>query len=184
MRSSLEPLQKLTHLRVIFHCNIYYPSSQPQPIESSVFTHALCNSDIDLKGCATSLVPLLPALRYVFLTTSATFGSNRKVMERWQVDGAWRVAEPSGDDTGEMPDHDGKRLLVNLADTVAATVIMEEELVLLTSTGSTHLNVVRSRPVLKLPVRLMLPVLFPTASLTLTMLVSPALSVSPVTART
>ena len=133
MRSSLESLHKLTHLRVIFHCNIYYPSSQPQPMESSVFTHALCNSGIDLKGCAASLVHLLPALRYVFLTTSATFGSNRKVMERWQVDGAWRIAEPSSDDTSEMQDHDRKRLLVDLEDTVAATIIREEELVLSTA---------------------------------------------------
>ncbi|KAM5543491.1 hypothetical protein V8D89_002742 [Ganoderma adspersum] len=130
MRSSLEPLQKLTHLRVIFHCNIYYQSSQP--IKKSDFTHALGNSKTDLEGVAASLVRLLPALQYVFLTTSAAFGNIHKVMERWQVDRAWRVAEPPSDATGEMHD-DRQRLLVDLADTVAATVIVEEELVLSTA---------------------------------------------------
>ncbi|KAI1794294.1 hypothetical protein LXA43DRAFT_1116179 [Ganoderma leucocontextum] len=123
MISSLLPLDKLTHLRVVIHCNVY--DHPPKPNAHSKFMHALSRHSLDFEEPAASLVRLLPFLQYVFLTTSAWIGDYSHNTERRHVDYAWRVAEP---DTYQMQNR--KPMLVDLADEV---VIRKGELVLSSS---------------------------------------------------
>ena len=124
MTPSLEPLQNLTHLRVVAHCSLCDdPSRTVAPYK---LRDALRHSKV-LEGTAASVVRLLPSLQYVFITTSVWFGRfDRK--RRWHAARAWRVI-PASDDASSQAQN-GQSVLVNLTGDAAERIIRKEELVL------------------------------------------------------
>nr|VWO95344.1 Ubiquitin-conjugating enzyme E2 2 [Ganoderma boninense] len=100
LASTLKPLQRLTHLRIVIHAAVlvYKDAASPYaPPEE--YAHTLRGSTLDFDGTAASLVRLFPSLRCFFLTTCGVLStwddSKRyykwpmKPYERWYVPRAW-----------------------------------------------------------------------------------------------
>ncbi|KAI1787979.1 hypothetical protein LXA43DRAFT_673278 [Ganoderma leucocontextum] len=127
MRSSLQPLHNLTHLRVVFHSSTYHADFSPDT-HGEEYLRAVRGPAFELaEETVASLVCPLPSLEYIFLTTAGYLAHNHgsQVYERWHVARAWRVTEPPTDGM-----KDGRPVLVGLHDEVAETIIRKEELVL------------------------------------------------------
>ena len=111
--SSVRPLHRLTHLRVVVHFRIYGRDED-------------CGRAFDFEGAAAALVAPLPCLRYIFVATNGCVSDwdgdkqSWEERERWHLPHAWRVADPGTSGWG----------LVELHDEVAQTIIRKEELVL------------------------------------------------------
>ena len=140
--SSLRPLHKLTHLRIVFHSESPEDtdkdtdadggtSAPPAPVED--LARALHPSSFNFEGIATTVVQALPSLQALFLTTCGYFArcvqvgdgaatSRMPTSKRWNVSRAWRVAEPSAA-------VDGEPILEELQDEAAEAIIEREELV-------------------------------------------------------
>ena len=126
MRASLELLQKLSHLRVVIHCNFF--DDAPELV--TLVALRQCEA-VDLEGFASSLVRMLPSLRFFFFTMSAWFGNTIDVKDRWHVVRAWHAVDSPANDTGAGRwMQDGRLTLVDLTDKDAAAIIEKEELVL------------------------------------------------------
>ncbi|PIL23245.1 hypothetical protein GSI_14555 [Ganoderma sinense ZZ0214-1] len=135
--STLRPLHKLTHLRIVFHAAVFVYSDAASPFAPpEEYALTLRGSTFDFDGTAASLVRPFPSLEYIFLTTCGVLStwddSNRHVRpmkpyERWHVPRAWRVAKP---DTLGRTLQNEERVLVALHDEVAETVIRQEDLTL------------------------------------------------------
>ncbi|KAI1787986.1 hypothetical protein LXA43DRAFT_673367 [Ganoderma leucocontextum] len=99
MRSSLQPLHNLTHLRVVFHCSIYHADFSPDA-HGEEYLRAVRGPAFELaEETVASLVCPLPSLEYIFLTTAGYLAHyhGSQVYERWHVARAWRVTErPTG----------------------------------------------------------------------------------------
>ena len=131
---ALRLLHRLTHLRISINSDVRY-SSHSAMIKSDEFMRTAHGSSFDFDGTAASCIPLLPALRCLFLETRGTLRtiteSGRFVQysgkrEDWHTLRGWRVAELR---TGEAGDG-GEPGLVELADDVMEATIRREELVL------------------------------------------------------
>ena len=91
-------------------------------------------STFDFPGTASRLALPLPSLQYLFLTTSGYISERKgssvsdplEVNEQWRGGRAWRIADPTGMESA----HDGERVLVDLHEDVAGTIMRNEELVL------------------------------------------------------
>ena len=126
MRASLELLQKLSHLRVVIHCNFF--DDEPEPVTPSALRQ--CDA-VDLEGFASSLARMLPSLQFFSFTMSAWFGNTVDVKDRWHAVRAWHAVDSPANDTaraGQM--QDGRPTLVDLTDKAAAAIIEKEELML------------------------------------------------------
>ena len=124
MRASLEPLQKLSHLRIVVHCNFF--DDEPELVTPIALRQ--CEA-VDLEGFAASLVRMLPFLRFLSIAMSAWFGNTVDVKDRWHAARAWGVLE-SASDIGARQMQDGRATLLDLTDEVAAKIVQKEELVL------------------------------------------------------
>ncbi|PIL30086.1 hypothetical protein GSI_07772 [Ganoderma sinense ZZ0214-1] len=140
----LRPLHKLTHLRLVVHTNIHHDPSCPIAY-SDAFVRETRPSAFDFAGAAARLAGTLPALRCVFVATSAylavpdpdvearSYYSYWKMVERWYEPRGWRVdrldsghaREGEGDREGE-----GGPVLIELRKDVAEAIMEDEELVL------------------------------------------------------
>ncbi|KAI1786259.1 hypothetical protein LXA43DRAFT_898325 [Ganoderma leucocontextum] len=150
-RSALQVLHELTHLRIVVHSNTFDDSApgHSPAAHSREFVHALSAPTFDHEGSAVALDHSLPALQYVFLTTSgyllidiatddeSTGGASRgsessktREREQWQVAMAWHVAEHGHGDGASGTQGGGELVLVELHDDVAETIIRNEELIL------------------------------------------------------
>ena len=129
MRSSLQPLHRLAHLRVVFCSSVHNGGFSPaSDVRGEEHLRALRGPAFErAEETAASLVRLLPSLRYFFLTATGHVvpRSGSRVLVRWHTARAWRVGEPVVDGTKE-----GRPVLVELHDEVAETIIRKEELVL------------------------------------------------------
>ena len=139
MVTTLRPLHRLTHLRIVLHANVYVYYDTLSPfVPPEEYALALRGSTFDFEGTAASLVPLFPSLQYLFLTTCGVLNTweddsdpcagRWKAYEQWHVPRAWRIqgATPSALDQLE----DGEGVLAALDDEVSASVIRQEDLVL------------------------------------------------------
>ncbi|PIL33359.1 hypothetical protein GSI_04810 [Ganoderma sinense ZZ0214-1] len=128
--SRLQPLHKLTHLRLVVHSNIHHdPSSGRRAYPRS-----------------TSWAPPLPTLRYVFVATSAYLAvrdpdveawSYRfwKMIDRWREPRGWRIDRfDSGSNSRPARERERERergpVPVELREDVAEAIMEDEDLVL------------------------------------------------------
>ena len=134
--SALQPLHKLTHLRIVVHATVWHDGPWTAA-HSEGFIHPIRGSAFDFEGTAAALVRPLPSLQFVALTTNGRLGHWRpehrwKAYEQWNATRAFRVARPSasrpGPDATEIPVQDGEPVLVGLHDEVAETIMRTEEL--------------------------------------------------------
>ncbi|KAM5544155.1 hypothetical protein V8D89_002204 [Ganoderma adspersum] len=137
--SSLEPLHKLTHLRIIIH------SESPEHADSDAFEpftpaeyfqRAIHPSIFDYQGTARALARPLPSLQFLSLTTCGRFFLYEEDRDpitqvlpqpkRWAASRAWSVPKRNAD-AGLQ---NGEPSLVELQDEEAEDIIEREELVL------------------------------------------------------
>lgn len=135
--SALQPLQKLTHLRVVIGTSVYvHELAAPPPFapwEDSEYAHSFRPSRFDSEGTATALARAVPSLRNVFLTVGGFLstlgerggGSYWKPYERWYTHRGWRVGIP-----GRVEAPEGERRVFELHEEVVDTIVRKEELVL------------------------------------------------------
>ncbi|KAI1787784.1 hypothetical protein LXA43DRAFT_1097964 [Ganoderma leucocontextum] len=133
LHSAFQLLHKLTHLRIVVHSNAFDDSAPelPPAAHSQEFVHALCGPAFDHEGSAAALVRSLPALRYVFLTTSGYLPIDIATDD--ESTGGGRGSECSKTRELELERErrqDGEPALVELHDDVAETIIRNEELIL------------------------------------------------------
>ncbi|KAI1782996.1 hypothetical protein LXA43DRAFT_1087216 [Ganoderma leucocontextum] len=133
--TSLQPLHKLTHLRVVIQANVghYNPDRsladdhEPTVARAKEYVCSFRGSAFDFEATAASLVRPLASLQCIFLETHGCLANRDvstegfwKAYERWHVARAWRVGAPGPSEP----------TLVELHDEVAETIIRKEELVL------------------------------------------------------
>ncbi|KAI1786466.1 hypothetical protein LXA43DRAFT_1099167 [Ganoderma leucocontextum] len=134
--SGLQPLHKLTHLRIIIGANIYVHKDAPSPFRprEGRYAHPFRPSMSDFEETATALARILPSLQNLFLTTSGFLSSwaarSTDGGRDWQpyesyINHGWRIAALG---TDGLPD--GERSVVELHEEVTNTIIRKEELVL------------------------------------------------------
>ncbi|PIL28538.1 hypothetical protein GSI_08579 [Ganoderma sinense ZZ0214-1] len=127
--SSLHPLHRLTHLRVVVRADastrsIYWDHDNVKPIiaRARAYVRSFHESVFDFDGTAAALARPLRSLKYVFVETDGSFRpDNCDVDDRvewWHATRGWRVA-------GEY--ESGPRL-VGLHCNVVETIIRKEEL--------------------------------------------------------
>ncbi|KAM5543682.1 hypothetical protein V8D89_002933 [Ganoderma adspersum] len=147
--SALQPLSKLTHLRVVIGASVYVYKEASWPFAPwGEYAHSFRGSAFDWEGTAAALSGAVPSLQNVFLTTGGFLsnweeppaedpdaGGLWKPYERWYITRGWRVANVNANanagsvaDSGRVPG--GERGLVELHEDVAGTIIRNEELVL------------------------------------------------------
>ncbi|PIL29924.1 hypothetical protein GSI_07834 [Ganoderma sinense ZZ0214-1] len=143
--SRLHPLHKLTHLRLVVHSNIHHDPSCPVAY-SDAFVRETRPSAFDFAAAAARLARPLPALRCVFVATSAYVAEPErdpdtdvearspsyrfwKMLDRWYEPRGWRVDQfDSG--SGLAREGEGGPVLVELREDVAEAIMEDEELVL------------------------------------------------------
>ncbi|KAM5533400.1 hypothetical protein V8D89_012950 [Ganoderma adspersum] len=132
--SALQPLQKLTHLRVVIHATLCHGASWAAT-HSQDFIDAIHGSAFDFDGTVAAFARPLPSLQFIALDTSGYVSrldpeqngmGSWKVSERWNVTQAYRVAAQPGAESDAV--QGGEPVLVALHEEVAETVIRKEEL--------------------------------------------------------
>ncbi|KAM5543667.1 hypothetical protein V8D89_002918 [Ganoderma adspersum] len=138
--SGLQPLHKLTHLRVVIGASVYVHKIAPsQFAPAEEYAHSFRGGTFNWEGTAATLSGARPSLQNIFLTTGGFLanweepamedadegGGRWKPYERWYITHGWRVAN-SGSGTGRVPEAG----LVELHEDVVETIIRNEELVL------------------------------------------------------
>ena len=133
--STLQPLDHLTHLRVILHATVHGDTSFSSP-HVEKFVRGAREYAFDFDGMVALFVRRLPSLQFLCVTTGGHFvtlgdhnhgRSTRKSHERWDSTKAWRVTERP-DSTDAM--QDSGPALVGLHEDVAETIIRKEKLVI------------------------------------------------------
>lgn len=131
MISALQPLHKLTHLRLAIETRVrhfeYFPATY-----SDEFICAVRGSTFNFTATAAALLPSHPSLRYLLLATEGCLSNygewntpNRGVYEEWHVTKGWRVA---CEEENSDPVRKGQPVLVELAEAVVETIVWREEL--------------------------------------------------------
>ena len=134
--STLQPLDHLTHLRVILHATVYGDTSFSSP-HVEKFVRGAREYAFDFDGTAALFVRRLPSLQFLCVMTgghSTALGdhnhgrSTRNSHERWDFTNAWHFTERAGSTTDAM--QDSGPALVGLHEDVAETIIRKEKLVI------------------------------------------------------
>ncbi|KAM5545342.1 hypothetical protein V8D89_000955 [Ganoderma adspersum] len=126
--SSIQPLQRLTHLRVVIggdadRRSVHWHRDDVKPIVAcaKAYVGSLRKAEFDFDGTAAALVRRLPALEYLFVETDGYLPcEERMYFQCWHAVRGWRV-EQCG--TGEH-----EPMLVWLHEDIAGTIIGQEEL--------------------------------------------------------
>ncbi|RDX44405.1 hypothetical protein OH76DRAFT_1098504 [Lentinus brumalis] len=111
---------RLTHLRVVFHCDIRGPigtTAAGSPVDSQGLIKSI--RDTDLPAAAATLSHGNPSLQYVFVTNSGYIDESvHDAREQWLQDGGWRML---GRGDGEMG-------MEELDSETAKLIIVREEM--------------------------------------------------------
>ncbi|KAM5546097.1 hypothetical protein V8D89_000223 [Ganoderma adspersum] len=148
----IEPLRALTHFRLVFHCDAREAEVPARPIAEEPLVEDLRPTSrfgrFNFATVVSMIADALPSLQYCFVTNSAWAVETKlvyaySVVERWRESHAWWVAHaPTGSNdvdnrkpgaTTAVDTASGtRRELVELPDSIAETIIEEEDLVLST----------------------------------------------------
>ena len=113
----------LTHLSLVFHCEVWSAGDSEHPILQDGMLTDLRPASFQFTEVACAIVHEIPSLEYCFLTVGAEVTKHcpHLLVERWCETRAWRIARRENHGTGG-------RELVELHKNVAETIIAKEDL--------------------------------------------------------